>query len=97
MVKIVLAPALARWTTPAGESSSAERILEVDGATVGAALEAVYARHPQLRGYVMDEHGAIRVHIALFVDAAPLRDKTALDLPLAADSTLYVMQALSGG
>jgi sulfur-carrier protein len=32
----------------------------VEGATVGAALAAVFASRPVLRGYVLDDQGALR-------------------------------------
>jgi hypothetical protein len=32
----------------------------VEGATVGAALAAVFATRPALRGYVLDDQGALR-------------------------------------
>jgi hypothetical protein len=101
MPRVILASALARWTRPAGESfsprseSSAELALEVPGANVRELLDGAFAQHPVLRDYVLDEHGAVRHHLALFVDGASLRDKRSLDQPVLAE--LYVMQALSGG
>lgn len=95
MPRVVLASALARWIRPAGDSGAAEGVLDVSGDTVREALDAAFAQHPQLRGYVLDEHGAVRHHLALFVDGAVLRDKRALDQPVRQE--LYVMQALSGG
>ncbi len=97
MIKLVLAAALARWIAPDGDSASAERTLALEAATVGEALNELYARHPQLRTYVVDDQGAIRAHIVLFIDGLPLRDKNALQQPLHTDSSVYVMQALSGG
>jgi len=79
------------------ESGDADATLEVPGANVAEALEGVFARHPSLRAYVVDERGAVRHHVALFVDGRSLARKTHLDHPLAADSELHVMQALSGG
>ena len=69
--------------------------LEVHGATVGTALESVWTQYPRLRGYVLDEQGALRRHIAIFVDGALL--KSALSAPIRRDSQIHVMQALSGG
>jgi len=94
MTTVVLAPALARWLEPGGASAD-ERRIELQGVELRGLLEALYARHPSLRGYVQDEHGALRHHLALFIDGVPLRDKRALDTPVA--NELYLMQALSGG
>ncbi len=69
--------------------------VRVDAATPRAALECVFADYPSLRGYVLDEHGQLRKHVALFINGELRRD--ALDLPVPADASVYVMQALSGG
>jgi hypothetical protein len=69
----------------------------VPGATVAEALSAVFAENPRLRGYVVDERGALRRHMAVFVDGEQLVDRERLSDPIAADGELYVMQALSGG
>jgi hypothetical protein len=94
MARVVLAPALARWLPGGGDAGTA---LEVEGASVGEVLEGVFAKHPSLRSYVVDERGAVRHHVALFVDGRSLARKTHLDAPLGEDSELQVMQALSGG
>ena len=92
MPRVVLASALRRWLPGEGELA-----LEVEARDVRGALEAVYAQHPALRGYVVDERGTVRHHVALFVDGAVLRDKADLSAPLQPGSEVYVMQALSGG
>lgn len=70
---------------------------EVVAATVAEALGRVFEREPRLRGYIVDEHGALRPHVAVFVDGAPVRDRVALSDRLTESSEVCVMQALSGG
>ncbi|HEX9793185.1 MAG TPA: MoaD/ThiS family protein [Planctomycetota bacterium] len=70
---------------------------EVQASTVRAALEEVFRDNPALRGYVLDDQGALRKHVAVFVDGRRLRDKRGLGDALQPDSEIYVMQALSGG
>jgi hypothetical protein len=69
----------------------------VDGATVAEALEAVFAANDRLRGYVVDERGALRKHMVVFVDGHQLVDRSTLSDAVDADGEIYVMQALSGG
>ena len=95
MAKLVLASALARWL-PAG-SADAELTLEVSGATVGSAFEDAFLRYPNLRGYVLDELGRLRHHVAVFVDGTALPRRDALARPLTGDAQVHVLQALSGG
>lgn len=94
MPTIVLATALARWLSPppAGEPRFA-----VAGTSLKPALDELFGLHPQLRGYVMDEHGRLRHHVAVFIDGQSLDDKTRLHTPLDDDSEVYLLQALSGG
>ena len=68
-----------------------------DGATVGEALAALFAEKPQVRGYVLDDRGALRKHVCVFADGRRLPREQALSHPIRHDSELYVMQALSGG
>ncbi|MDX2092712.1 MAG: MoaD/ThiS family protein [Kofleriaceae bacterium] len=69
----------------------------VAGATVREVLEGVFAANPRLRGYVLDDQGALRKHMSVFVDGEQVADRERLSDPVRATSELYVMQALSGG
>ena len=69
----------------------------VAGATVREVLEAVFADNPQARSYVLNDQGAIRRHMVIFVDGRPIEDRQTLGDPVAADAEVFVMQALSGG
>jgi len=70
---------------------------EVDAATVGEALDAYFRVHPQARGYVLEEDGALRRHVMLFVNGQAIRQRRLLSDPLAPASVVDVLQALSGG
>lgn len=96
MAKVVLASALARWLPPDAAPAGGEIALQVPGTTLPEVLDGVFARFPQLRGYVFDERGAMRHHVAVFVDGHVVR-KLQLDQPLGAEAEVHVMQALSGG
>jgi hypothetical protein len=97
MPKVVLASALSRWLTAGGGGAGGEVALLCEGDSLDAVLGQLFARHPNLRGFVLDERGTVRHHVALFVDGEAIRDKSDLRLPLRAQSEIYVMQALSGG
>jgi hypothetical protein len=97
MARVVLASALSRWLPAGGGDAPGETALDVEAKTVGEALDAVFARHPSLRGYVTDELGDLRHHIAIFLDGDTLPRRTALQASLGAQSEIHVMQALSGG
>lgn len=71
--------------------------LRADGATVAEVLAAVFAARPGARSYVLDDQGHVRKHMAVFVDGAQIRDRRGLSDPLNPDSTVDLIQALSGG
>lgn len=61
-------------------------------------LDAYFTGDQQAaRGYVLDERGALRKHMAIFVDGAPIRDRHSLNDPVGTEGTVDVLQALSGG
>ena len=70
---------------------------EIEAANVGAALDAMFRSHPALRSYVLDDQGALRRHVAVYVNGAPLRDRVTLADPLGPRDQVYVFQALTGG
>jgi hypothetical protein len=69
----------------------------VPGGSVREALEAAFAAAPRARGYVLEDDGSLRQHMVVFVDGAPLHDRRGLSDPVTEASSIYVMQALSGG
>jgi sulfur-carrier protein len=71
--------------------------VKAEGGTVGDALERLFAERPHVRGYLIDEQGRLRKHVCIFADGVRLRHDAALDTGIKPHSTLYVMQALSGG
>lgn len=97
MPTVVIAPSLARWLTPVPTPAAGETMCVVPGQTVREVLDAVYAAFPTLRGYVADEHGALRHHVVAFVNGTAVRDKQQLGGPVPAGGEVYLFQALSGG
>ena len=97
MPRVVLASALSRWLPESAGEASTDIALEVPGARLDEALEQVFARFPNLRGYVLDERGAVRHHVAVFVDGVAVADKRRPTQALAAGAEIYILQALSGG
>jgi sulfur carrier protein ThiS len=69
----------------------------VAGSTVREALEAVFARNPRLRGYLLDDQGALRRHVVVFVAGEPVIDRERLSDKVSKEAEISVLQALSGG
>ena len=69
----------------------------VSGNTVREALDHVFADHPTLRSYILDDQNEVRAHVVVFVDGTSMKDRHGLSDPVNVDSKIFVMQALSGG
>jgi hypothetical protein len=70
---------------------------EFEGRTLAEVFAALDRAHPGLRGYLVDDRGAIRKHVNVFLGDDLVRDRERTDEPLPADTTISIFQALSGG
>ncbi len=89
MARLIFTQQLARFT--------AVPQVETPAAQLRAGLDSAFAVNPLLRGYVLDEQGHLRENVVVFIDGRRSIDRIALDDPLKPDSTVYILQALSGG
>lgn len=90
MARVKFTPNLKRFFPDLSE-------LEVEATTVAEALAAADARWRGLGDYIIDEQGALRKHVNIFIGDELLRDKRRLTDTVSADTRIYIMQALSGG
>ena len=67
------------------------------GTTVGEALHNMSERYPRLRGYVLDDQGEVRKHVAIFIEGELQNRRTVLARPVGENDEIYILQALSGG
>lgn len=66
---------------------------EVGGATVHELLRELEREHPSVAGWILDERGAIRRHINVFVNGERGGEETAV----AAGDRVEVLPAITGG
>ena len=69
----------------------------IAAADVAEIVAAVDQRWRGLADYIIDEQGALRKHVNIFVGDELLRDKQRLSDSVSADTRVYIVQALSGG
>ncbi|MGB0748363.1 MAG: hypothetical protein ACPGO3_06425 [Magnetospiraceae bacterium] len=69
----------------------------VAGATVAEVLANAFTGNARSKDYILDEHGALRKHMVIFVDGALIQDRIRLSDPVSPTSHIHVFQALSGG
>lgn len=73
------------------------KTLTVQAATVAEVVRQVEQVAPGFTFYVCDERGCLRTHVNIFVGDERILDRTRLSDPVAEDSRVLIMQALSGG
>ena len=71
--------------------------IEVEGANVAEVVAAVDSRWEGLADYIVDENGALRKHVNIFIGEELILDKQNLSDAVSKNSRIYIMQALSGG
>lgn len=69
----------------------------VEATTVAEALETVFAQHPKLRGYILNDQGALHRHMAVVVNGVAIRDREKLSQAIQSNDEIFVLQSLSGG
>lgn len=73
--------------------------VEISGspATLGDALDSLWAVWPGVRDRVVTEQGEVREHINLFVGSEDVRYTGGLATPVSPDAEITIVPAISGG
>ncbi len=79
--------------SPLKDLADGNASVRVDGSTVLDSLRALEKTYPRLAGWVLDETGAVRRHVNVFVDSARVEG----DAPVEAETEITVVHAISGG
>ncbi|HET6202512.1 MAG TPA: MoaD/ThiS family protein [Planctomycetota bacterium] len=82
---------------PLRASCGGAKELSLPAASVRALLVELERRHPSLHRSICDETGAVRRHVALFVNSSHTRDREGLDTALAPGDVVSILTAVSGG
>ena len=71
--------------------------IEVEATDLREALAMACMDRPRLRGYILDDQGRLRRHVAIYVNGYPAKDRVTLADPIGPGDEIAVFQALSGG
>lgn len=71
--------------------------IEVNGRTVADIITTLDQQYPGLAAYIIDERGALRRHVNIFVGGDLIYDRQTLEDTVEEDDQIYIFQALSGG
>jgi sulfur-carrier protein len=87
--------ALRRWT---GGRDVIEMPLALDmRMTAAEVIEAIARDYPGIRDRVLDDQGALRRHVNIFIDGENVRFLGGLSAQLRADSEMWIHPSVSGG
>ena len=70
---------------------------EVNGATLREVLDAYFQSNEPARGYVLDDTGKLRKHMAAFIDGRQIDDRDRLSDAVPDGAVVDIVQSLSGG
>lgn len=90
MAKIKFTAALKRFFPDLEE-------IEVNGNTVREVLQQTEIKYPGISEYLLDERGAVRKHMNIFVKGELIEDRQTLQDKLGEEDEILIFQALSGG
>jgi sulfur-carrier protein len=73
-----------------------EEEVQVEGSTVGEALEAVFAEHPDLRERITED-GTLRRFVNVYVSGEDIRFQDGLSTPISDGDEVTILPAVAGG
>jgi photosystem II stability/assembly factor-like uncharacterized protein/molybdopterin converting factor small subunit len=85
--------ATVRLRSPLRELAGGNGALDVGGKTLGEVVHRLQAEHPRLTGWILDERGAVREHVKLFVNG----ELAVLGASVTPADRVDVLGAISGG
>ena len=74
-----------------------ERAIEVDGATIGEAVQALVGRHPALAGQLLTTDGQLHRFVNVYLNGRDVRYLGGLDTPVEARDEIRLLPAIAGG
>jgi len=86
-----------RIPTPLRKLTNNEELIEVDAATVGAAIAELQSRYPGIKERLVDEGGAIRRFVNVYVNEEDIRFLQDQNTPLKSGDELSIIPAIAGG
>lgn len=83
--------------TPLRQYAGGQKTIAVRGATVGQALDALTAAHPDLKRHLFSEDGRLRSFVNVYLGDEDVRYLNQDETPLADGATLSIVPSVAGG
>ena len=86
-----------RIPTPLRKLTNNEELVEVNGATIGDAINELQSRYPGIKERLLDETGAVRRFVNVYVNEEDIRFLQNQQTPLKDGDEVSIIPAIAGG
>lgn len=86
-----------RIPTPLRSYTDGLKEIEIQGDTVGTALESLTKLYPALKPHLFDEQGEFRSYVNLFVNDEDIRNLDGQKTPISPTDRLMIIPSIAGG
>lgn len=86
-----------RIPTPLRKLTNNEELVEVNASTVGGVIVELQSRYPGIKERLVDETGAVRRFVNVYVNEEDIRFLQNQDTPLKAGDEISIIPAIAGG
>jgi len=86
-----------RIPTPLRKLTNNEELVEVNASTVGAAITELQSRYPGIKERLVDDTGAIRRFVNVYVNEEDIRFLQNQETPLKNGDEISIIPAIAGG
>jgi molybdopterin synthase sulfur carrier subunit len=90
-------PTLVRIPTPLRKLTNNEELVEVSAPTVGGAIAELQSRYPGIRDRLLDESGAVRRFVNVYLNEEDIRFLQNQETPIKDGDEISIIPASAGG
>ncbi|HAV60928.1 MAG TPA: molybdopterin synthase sulfur carrier subunit [Verrucomicrobiales bacterium] len=90
-------PVNVRIPTPLRKLTNNEELVEVQPGTIGAAIKELQSRYPGIEERLVDEKGAVRRFVNVYVNEEDIRFLKNSETPLKEGDEVSIIPAIAGG
>jgi MoaD family protein len=77
--------------------ANGEKAIEVEGSTIGEAVESLVGRHPALREQLLTPEGDLHRFVNVYLNGRDVRYLTGLETPVGERDEIRLLPAIAGG
>jgi MoaD family protein len=77
--------------------ANGEKAVEVEGATIGAAVQALVGRHPALAQQLLTPEGELHRFVNVYLNGRDVRYLAGLETPVGDRDEIRLLPAIAGG